>query len=611
YLICGCGVEVHSHHRNANHNECDGSHFTIHKKKTTPMCVHCEMCPRSASAYTYHLKNRHKSTLKASEIYLFCDCGIEIRTREDNTKHNEKCEGIQFTVCQLDKRTTPQCFLCVAYPSTVFSYAKHINAQHKTSLKANEMYLLCACGVEVRSDYRSSNHKNCEGRQFTLHEVNGNTITQRVPKQEEEDGLMEDIYEDEEETKTDGRKKGKKEEEESQSHEDSDNDQTEEVMESDDEEQEDPEEYKAGGFHPVSIGDVFNGKYRVIRKIGWGYFSTVWQCEETDKRRSVAVKIVRADHTESAEKEMKVLECIRDGDSTDPHRDKVVQLLDSFSISGVNGNHVCMVLEKLECNLLKLIIRSNYEGLEIEIVKNITRQILEGLDYIHTKCQIIHTDIKPENILVTMAQDEIKQVKIADLGTACRTDRHITEEIQTIEYRALEVLIRAGYGTSADIWSTACMVFELATGDYLFDPKEGKTFTKMDDHLTQIVELLGSIPRAVFKNGALWKDFLNTKGEPLRIKEMKPWSMVEMLMEKYEWNRINALHFNSFLAPMLQFDQNKRATAAQCLQHDWLKSHGGSAAAANGEEKRQNGQPHKEDDRVDYENQQPGRSDVN
>ena len=49
-------------------------------------------------------------------------------------------------------------------------------------------------------------------------------------------------------------------------------------------------------------------------------------------------------------------------------------------------------------------------------------------------------------------------VKIADLGNACWVHRHFTEDIQTRQYRCLEVLIGAGYDTPADIWSLACMV---------------------------------------------------------------------------------------------------------------------------------------------------------
>ena len=57
------------------------------------------------------------------------------------------------------------------------------------------------------------------------------------------------------------------------------------------------------------------------------------------------------------------------------------------------------------------------------------------------------------------------EVKIADLGNACWSHHHFTEDIQTRQYRSLEVLLGAGYGTPADIWSCACMAFELATGD--------------------------------------------------------------------------------------------------------------------------------------------------
>ena len=70
------------------------------------------------------------------------------------------------------------------------------------------------------------------------------------------------------------------------------------------------------------------------------------------------------------------------------------------------------------------------------------------------------------------------EVKIADLGNACWVYRKFTEDIQTRQYRSLEVLLGAGYNTSADIWSTACMAFELATGDYLFEPHSGEDYCR-------------------------------------------------------------------------------------------------------------------------------------
>lgn len=163
------------------------------------------------------------------------------------------------------------------------------------------------------------------------------------------------------------------------------------------------------------------------------------------------------------------------------------------------------------------------------------------------------------------------QVKIADLGNACWVDRHFTEDIQTRQYRSLEVILGAGYDTSADIWSTACMVFELATGDYLFEPHSGDTYTRDEDHIAHIIELLGPIPRQIVFRGTYPTYTFNRNGELRNITGLKPWGLMDVLVEKYEWSKREAEAFTAFLKPMLEFDPAKRATAAECLQHEWLR----------------------------------------
>lgn len=163
------------------------------------------------------------------------------------------------------------------------------------------------------------------------------------------------------------------------------------------------------------------------------------------------------------------------------------------------------------------------------------------------------------------------EVKIADLGNACWVHKHFTEDIQTRQYRSLEVILGASYNVSADIWSTACMAFELATGDYLFEPHSGENYCRDEDHIAHIIELLGPIPKKIILSGTLSHFVFNKKGELRHITGLKPWGLDEVLIQKYEWSVEDATQFADFLRPMLEFDPDKRATAAQCLEHPWLK----------------------------------------
>jgi len=563
-------------------------------------------------------------------------------------------------------------------------------------------------------------------------------------------------------------------------------DEEEEILGSDDDEQEAPSDYQKGGYHPVKIGDLFHNRYHVIRKLGWGHFSTVWLCWDLTEKKFVALKVVKSasHYTETALDEIKLLKCVRETDENDALRERTVMLLDDFKISGVNGTHVCMVFEVLGHNLLKFIIRNNYQGMPLQNVKVMMKQVLEGLHYLHTKCQIIHTDIKPENVLVCVDEAHIKRiaaeatqhqklgiklpgsamstapkelrkvdlsakmskskkkklkkrekrnqalmeeamqhvmetevkpvgeattkvilngeeeaeavkdeakaaeeekpeepaeaaekngptpdaedtetapaqvvqngthhpgeeqeegaeeqlqspdqedakstkseamsvtspeeekpegvdmrteseereavphdpllavvqeegkkpdpctevvvgltVKIADLGNACWVHHHFTEDIQTRQYRSLEVLLGAGYGTPADIWSTACMAFELATGDYLFEPHSGEDYSRDEDHLAHIIELAGHIPRNIAMSGKYSKEYFRKTGELRHITKLKPWPLYDVLTEKYEWDPVQAKAFSDWLVPMLAFDPAERATAMDCINHPFL-----------------------------------------
>ncbi|KAG2695038.1 hypothetical protein I3760_08G172200 [Carya illinoinensis] len=160
--------------------------------------------------------------------------------------------------------------------------------------------------------------------------------------------------------------------------------------------------------------------------------------------------------------------------------------------------------------------------------------------------------------------------KVVDFGSACWADKQFAEEIQTRQYRAPEVILRAGYSFSVDIWSFACTAFELATGDMMFAPKGGEGFSEDEDHLALMMELLGKMPRKVAIGGAQSKDYFDRHGDLKRIRRLKFWPLDRLLVEKYNFSENDAGEFAEFLCPLLDFAPEKRPTAQQCLQHPWL-----------------------------------------
>ena len=75
------------------------------------------------------------------------------------------------------------------------------------------------------------------------------------------------------------------------------------------------------------------------------------------------------------------------------------------------------------------------------------------------------------------------------------------------------MLLGAPYNYTADIWSAACLAFELANGDYLFDPHAGPDYSRDEDHLAHIVELLGDIPPALILRGKHAAKYFNSSGK--------------------------------------------------------------------------------------------------
>jgi len=331
-----------------------------------------------------------------------------------------------------------------------------------------------------------------------------------------------------------------------------------------------------------------------------------------------------------------------------------VRLQDFLTHFGSNGSHVCLLFEALGQNLLHLIQKYKYSGVPFNIIKKLSWYILSALDYIHRERKLIHTDLKPENIMLTRSpwysinvenillinsneiksnnstnlnqsihffynqllihtsvkektwyfqslknsldsyenEKSLKQIginnlkntiktsisqfrpkfKIVDFGNACWTFKHFTDDIQTRQYRSPEVVLGQHYSTSCDIWSLACLLFELATGDFLFEPKTNKRLNSINenDHLVQMEEILGAMPKKIKKIGKHAETLFSPNEDLLNPKYFNIWSIQEVLHKKYAIPIKETTAFAEFILPMLKYIPDERATAEDLLKHPWF-----------------------------------------
>jgi serine/threonine protein kinase len=160
-------------------------------------------------------------------------------------------------------------------------------------------------------------------------------------------------------------------------------------------------------------------------------------------------------------------------------------------------------------------------------------------------------------------------IKIVDLGNACWTNKHFSDDIQTRQYRAPEVILSSGYDCSADIWSLGCIVFELITGDLLFDPSSGKDYSRDEDHLALITEMIGPIPKQALR-GTRLKQFYDAQGKFLHVRELYYSNLQSLLETTYKLEPSTSRKIASFIGPCFTWEPNKRITAKAMLKHPFV-----------------------------------------
>ncbi|AEO71962.1 uncharacterized protein THITE_2093464 [Thermothielavioides terrestris NRRL 8126] len=266
-----------------------------------------------------------------------------------------------------------------------------------------------------------------------------------------------------------------------------------------DEHVENVERYKPGGYHPVDIGDtITNGEdtYTVLHKLGHGGFSTVWLAKRQREHSAGsspsfhALKILRADLSdELAGHEHRFLQRLgQAGSSTHPN---IVMLEDSFTVSGPNGQHRCLVFPFLGPSLYSLLLR---ECLTPAQRRGICKQLASAVAYLHSH-DVCHGDLTPSNVVFTIpaaqeltesqllallgpvADEELRlrldpasltSVQIIDFGCAFANSAPPATLGCPLEYFPPELIFDDPASTHSDVWQLAAIIFYVCTDSYMF-----------------------------------------------------------------------------------------------------------------------------------------------
>jgi serine/threonine-protein kinase PRP4 len=262
------------------------------------------------------------------------------------------------------------------------------------------------------------------------------------------------------------------------------------------------------GYYKIISNELVNaGHYRMVKPLGRGVFANVAQAEDVKGAPGslVAIKIVRRNDAmrKASSKEMDFLQRLNEADPQDKRH--IIRYLGSFDHKG----HLCIVFEHMSKNLRDLLKEeTSGHGLSLQAVKTYARQMFSGLKHM-ADCQIVHADLKPDNILVSLDK---KTIKLCDLGTAAdkRDNQEPTPYLVSRFYRAPEIILGMEIGYAIDMWAIGCTLFELWTGKILFPGRSNNQMVKV------FMECMGWPSEKLLKKGLLSGDHFEP-GPPLKF----------------------------------------------------------------------------------------------
>ncbi|KAJ4183352.1 hypothetical protein NW755_009843 [Fusarium falciforme] len=287
-------------------------------------------------------------------------------------------------------------------------------------------------------------------------------------------------------------------------------------------------EYNPDHFYPVHLGEVFNGRFQTVVKLGYGSSSTIWLARDLEDHQYVALKVYI--HNSVEHRELPFYEHLNNVLPTSKHvgADNVRKLLASFEVSGPHGNHIVLALQVSQMSLRDMdTVFMKGRGFEEDFVKSAIKELLQAVGFLHTEAQTVHTDIHPGNLLLGLEDNslfkklednefsnpvprkelpdrniyfsrlmkpKVGPLLLSDFGEVRLGAGPHAGDIMPIMYRAPETLLYIQWSYPVDIWSAGLTAWDLLEGRTLFSARKEDGSFSDGVHLSEFIAALSSPP---------------------------------------------------------------------------------------------------------------------
>uniref|UniRef100_A0A8C6T4X5 Protein kinase domain-containing protein n=1 Tax=Neogobius melanostomus TaxID=47308 RepID=A0A8C6T4X5_9GOBI len=307
--------------------------------------------------------------------------------------------------------------------------------------------------------------------------------------------------------------------------------------------------------------------YKVCKVLNRGRSGNVYECLMGKWKQSVAIKIPHMDHNNSGEAGI-----LRHLMKWSMNESNIVTCIGEFT----HLDSEILVFEKLDVNLEKYICQSHCKPMPLTHIRDVVKQMGSALSALSIT-EIIHTDIKPSNIMTVKPNQKSFQIKLIDFGSALSTsDAKQGSTLGTIGFMSPEIMLGLPFTQATDVWSLGCVVAYLMLGYPLFNTQsEYKAFKG-------IHQIIGQPSDELLKKGLYtskyYKEY-NNKWSPVEARmdferltsldDLKP--MRAGLFNKLE--PIQREQCVELLKKMLQINPENRITPEEIKKHPFVTGH--------------------------------------